>query len=77
MFLVISALLAYTFDAIDGKQARRTNSSNPLGELFDHGSLNFYHLVIMAVGSTAICERDTFWFWVISAIPFYGATWEQ
>ena len=24
-------------DAIDGKQARRTNSSNPLGELFDHG----------------------------------------
>ena len=26
-----------TLDAIDGKQARRTNSSNPLGELFDHG----------------------------------------
>ena len=24
-------------DAIDGKQARRTNSNNPLGELFDHG----------------------------------------
>lgn len=31
-------LFAYTsFDAIDGKQARRTNSSSPLGELFDHG----------------------------------------
>lgn len=29
-------------DAIDGKQARRTNSTSPLGELFDHGcdSLN-------------------------------------
>lgn len=26
-----------SLDAIDGKQARRTNSSNPLGELFDHG----------------------------------------
>jgi phosphatidylglycerophosphate synthase len=26
-----------TLDAIDGKQARRTNSSSPLGELFDHG----------------------------------------
>jgi phosphatidylglycerophosphate synthase len=26
-----------TFDAVDGKQARRTNSSSPLGELFDHG----------------------------------------
>ena len=24
-------------DAIDGKQARRTGSSSPLGELFDHG----------------------------------------
>jgi phosphatidylglycerophosphate synthase len=26
-----------TLDAIDGKQARRTGSSSPLGELFDHG----------------------------------------
>jgi hypothetical protein len=24
-------------DAIDGKQARRTGTSGPLGELFDHG----------------------------------------
>lgn len=28
-----------TLDAIDGKQARRTKSSSPLGELFDHGKL--------------------------------------
>ncbi|KAK8299586.1 hypothetical protein V6Z12_D05G332800 [Gossypium hirsutum] len=70
--------LYQTFDAIDGKQARRTNSSSPLGELFDHGcDALACALVIMAVGSTAICERDTFWFWVISAIPFYGATWEH
>lgn len=26
-----------SMDAIDGKQARRTNTSSPLGELFDHG----------------------------------------
>ena len=26
-----------TMDAIDGKQARRTGSSSPLGQLFDHG----------------------------------------
>lgn len=32
------ALFFYqTMDAIDGKQARRTNSSSPLGQLFDHG----------------------------------------
>jgi phosphatidylglycerophosphate synthase len=24
-------------DSIDGKQARRTGTSSPLGELFDHG----------------------------------------
>lgn len=29
--------LSHTLDGIDGKQARRTQSSNPLGELFDHG----------------------------------------
>ena len=26
-----------SLDAIDGKQARRTGSSSPLGEVFDHG----------------------------------------
>ncbi|KAM4704812.1 ethanolaminephosphotransferase 1-like [Rhinophrynus dorsalis] len=29
--------LAYALDSIDGKHARRTQSSSPLGELFDHG----------------------------------------
>ncbi|KAG8493141.1 hypothetical protein CXB51_010513 [Gossypium anomalum] len=48
-------------------------SKNPQNYKID----SYLQLVIMAVGSTAICERDTFWFWVISAIPFYEATWEQ
>jgi len=26
-----------TFDNVDGKQARRTGTSSPLGEIFDHG----------------------------------------
>ncbi|XP_045113931.1 ethanolaminephosphotransferase 1-like [Portunus trituberculatus] len=29
--------MAHTLDGIDGKQARRTGTSGPLGELFDHG----------------------------------------
>ncbi|XP_048613997.1 choline/ethanolaminephosphotransferase 1 isoform X2 [Brassica napus] len=70
--------LYQTFDAVDGKQARRTNSSSPLGELFDHGcDALACAFEAMAFGSTAMCGRDTFWFWVISAIPFYGATWEH
>ncbi|OIW21638.1 hypothetical protein TanjilG_06942 [Lupinus angustifolius] len=70
--------LYQTFDAVDGKQARRTNSSSPLGELFDHGcdalACTFEAL---AFGSSAMCGRSTFWFWLISAITFYGATWEH
>ncbi|CAF0722032.1 unnamed protein product [Brachionus calyciflorus] len=38
VFLCALGLFIYqSLDAIDGKQARRTNSSTPLGELFDHG----------------------------------------
>ena len=70
--------LYQTFDAVDGKQARRTNSSSPLGELFDHGcdalACTFESI---AFGSTSMCGRSTFWWWLISAITFYGATWEH
>ncbi|OAY31221.1 choline/ethanolaminephosphotransferase 1 [Manihot esculenta] len=70
--------LYQTFDAVDGKQARRTSSSSPLGELFDHGcDALACAFESMAFGSTAMCGRDTFWFWVISAVTFYGATWEH
>ncbi|KAJ8570082.1 hypothetical protein K7X08_006659 [Anisodus acutangulus] len=70
--------LYQTFDAVDGKQARRTNSSSPLGELFDHGcDALACAFEALAFGSTAMCGRDTFWFWVISAVPFYFATWES
>jgi phosphatidylserine synthase len=43
MCLIHSTLLDISFvfgcvsDGIDGKQARRTQTSGPLGELFDHG----------------------------------------
>ncbi|XP_056845852.1 choline/ethanolaminephosphotransferase 2 isoform X1 [Raphanus sativus] len=70
--------LYQTFDGLDGKQARRTNSSSPLGELFDHGcDALACAFETMAYGSTAMCGRDTFWFWVIAAVPFFGATWEH
>lgn len=70
--------LYQTFDAVDGKQARRTNSSSPLGELFDHGcDALACALEAVAFGSTAMCGRYTFWFWFISAVPFYFATWEH
>ena len=37
-FNLAGSLFVYqTMDAIDGKQARRTGTGSPLGELFDHG----------------------------------------
>ncbi|XP_042392902.1 choline/ethanolaminephosphotransferase 1-like isoform X1 [Zingiber officinale] len=70
--------LYQTFDAVDGKQARRTNSSSPLGELFDHGcDALTCAFEALAFGSTAMCGGTTFWFWVIAAVPFYFATWEH
>lgn len=43
-------IVYYTLDCMDGKQARRTNSSSPLGQLFDHGVdclANLSHLSLM------------------------------
>jgi len=37
LLCALGIFIYQTLDAIDGKQARRTGSSSPLGELFDHG----------------------------------------
>ena len=33
-----TGLVYLHLDCVDGKQARRTKSSSPLGQLFDHGT---------------------------------------
>ena len=50
-----------TLDILDGKQARRTGSSSPLGQMFDHGCdswscqmLIFTPLQILKVGNSSI-----------------------
>lgn len=78
------AMLCYqTLDNMDGKQARRTRSSSPLGVLFDHGcdavnsifgSANW--MISMALHPS----RDSWLCWSILFGPyglFYVATWEQ
>ncbi len=48
--------LGQTFDAIDGKHARKTNRSSPLGQLMDHGCDAFSNSFI------AIMMSQTFLF---------------
>jgi len=78
-----AAMLLYqTLDNMDGKQARRTGSSSPLGMLFDHGcdainsplgSINW--CVAMSINHST--PLIIFWTLASSAIPFYASTWEE
>lgn len=68
-----------SFDAIDGKQARRTGTSGPLGELFDHScdALNTTFVGLLAISAIKI-EKN---WWAISHLfisyaNFYLTTWE-
>lgn len=35
--IACNVFISYTLDGVDGKQARRTKTDGPIGELFDHG----------------------------------------
>ena len=74
-------LFAYqTIDNLDGRQARRTNSSSPLGLLFDHG-VDAINVSISTMVMMAILQLDTtpklFYLWTTVFAPFVFATWEE
>lgn len=74
-------LMSYSgLDNLDGKQARRTKSSSPLGLLFDHGcdALNV-SLTTLTLASTLQTGGTwkTFLLWSGGTIVFYFATWEE
>lgn len=76
----ISIFAYQTLDNMDGKQARRTNSSSCLGLLFDHGcdAINA-GLLSVAMGSVFgtgwTCKIFLCYF--IAFFPFYTQTWEE
>jgi ethanolaminephosphotransferase len=75
----IGLLFYQTMDNIDGKQARKTGTSSPLGELFDHGidSLNcclagLVEAAAMGLGISGAGAFTTF----STCIAMYFSTWE-
>ncbi|CAG9863193.1 unnamed protein product [Phyllotreta striolata] len=69
-----------SLDAIDGKQARRTNSSNPLGELFDHGC-DSISTVFVALSACIAVQLGHYPGWMFfqcfcAATLFYCAHWQ-
>lgn len=74
----------YIIDGIDGKQARRTQTSGPLGELFDHG-LDSWTAILITVCMYSVFGRTDhsvsplrmyFILWNIF-INFYLSHWEK
>lgn len=76
------ALLSYqALDNLDGRQARRTGSSSPLGHLFDHGC-DALNVTITGVSFAAVAQfGPTLWglllFWALGMAPFFFATLEE
>uniref|UniRef100_A0A6M2DVT2 diacylglycerol cholinephosphotransferase n=1 Tax=Xenopsylla cheopis TaxID=163159 RepID=A0A6M2DVT2_XENCH len=69
-----------SLDAIDGKQARRTNSSSPLGELFDHGC-DSISTVFVALSACIAVQLGNYPNWLFfqcfcAMSLFYCAHWQ-
>lgn len=71
--------LYQTLDNIDGKQARRTRSSSPLGELFDHGCDSLFLLLngMSWFMGMNITTWQAFLFLTQGTLAFYGSHWEE
>ncbi|CCW63283.1 unnamed protein product [Phytomonas sp. EM1] len=78
-YAAASVFFYQTMDAIDGKQARRTGTSSPLGELFDHGCDAFLipplqmNVVLMA----NMPPWMTFSYFLLSSLALFASIWEQ
>eukprot|EP01122_Echinamoeba_exundans_P002269 TRINITY_DN1222_c0_g2_i1.p1 TRINITY_DN1222_c0_g2~~TRINITY_DN1222_c0_g2_i1.p1 ORF type:complete len:309 (-),score=59.81 TRINITY_DN1222_c0_g2_i1:100-1026(-) len=76
----VTVFFYQTMDAIDGKQARRTGTSSPLGELFDHGCdalttifISLTTLSVMRIGNTT----PVFFAIASVLVPFFLTQWEE
>ncbi|XP_023699156.1 ethanolaminephosphotransferase 1-like [Paramormyrops kingsleyae] len=81
----LATFSAYALDSIDGKHARRTQSSSPLGELFDHGldswatsifSLSFFS-VFGLCKARAVSAYTLYCILCIVLVTFVLSHWEK
>ncbi|XP_074643316.1 ethanolaminephosphotransferase 1-like isoform X2 [Tubulanus polymorphus] len=80
----INNFIAHTLDGCDGKQARRTGSSTPLGELFDHGLdswvVSFLPVIMMSPFGRGIWGGDALLFVYLTmscCVTFFMSHWEK
>ena len=80
IFCAIMLFLAQTLDAIDGKHARNTKRSSPLGQLMDHGcdSMdNFLYCIVIAQIYLFGDSVNTIVLQILIQLPFYTYTLEE
>lgn len=77
----LCAWLYNTLDSIDGKQARRTSSSSPLGQLFDHGCDGLAACLLLTFPLMVACGLlGTSLGWLYFGclvLTFIAAQWEE
>lgn len=71
-------------DGVDGKQARRTNSSTPLGELFDHGldswACIFFVATVYSIfgrGDSGVAVATLYYILWVVLFSFILSHWEK
>ncbi|CAF1358398.1 unnamed protein product [Adineta ricciae] len=79
-FTALGLFFYQSLDAIDGKQARRTNSQSPLGELFDHGcdsvSAVFVTIACCCAVQLGVYPWLMYFSCMLSFFAFYCAHWQ-
>ncbi|KAI8037573.1 hypothetical protein M5D96_009726 [Drosophila gunungcola] len=80
LLCALGLFIYQSLDSIDGKQARRTNTSSPLGELFDHGC-DSISTVFVAVSACISCQLGHYPNWLFfqcfcAIALFYCAHWQ-
>lgn len=74
------AIIYFTLDCMDGKQARRTGTSSPLGQLFDHGFDCLCNLAHLSSCSAYLAPGGTQWYFAMQVtlqFCFFMAQWEE
>jgi phosphatidylglycerophosphate synthase len=78
-YIGCSFLFYMMMDAIDGKQARKTGSSSPLGQLFDHGCDCVLSgvVAILQANSLGLGYSDALLLMSSMQIAFFSGMWEE
>lgn len=79
-YLSAAFIILYSlFDNMDGKQARKTGSSSPLGMLMDHGVDCMVSVILGMIISSMLngSNQETFYSIILcTMLPLYTAAWE-